>query len=331
MRLYICKRINLRTKNRSVIYYTIAVCCILLLAWISLFTGVKDIRITDLLGDEDKLMVFVISRIPRTLALILVGAGLSIAGFIMQQLSQNRFVSPTTSGALEASKMGILFALVFLPETSLAVRMLAALLFTFLSSLLFIWFVRQVKDKNTVFIPLVGIMFSSILASISTFFAYKNNIIQNTQEWLLGDFSSVMQGQYEVVYIILPTVLISYLYAERFTIAGMGKSFATNLGLSFHTVVNIGLVAVSLVVSASVVTVGAIPFVGLIVPNVVSMLIGDNLRRVLPVTAFLGAAFLLVCDIVGRLLVFPYEIPIGMTIGVVGGIAFFLLILKMSK
>ncbi|MFD2536924.1 ABC transporter permease [Sphingobacterium chuzhouense] len=321
----------MRTKNRSVIYYTISVCCILLLAWISLFTGVKDIRIMDLLGDDDKLMVFLISRIPRTLALILVGAGLSISGFIMQQLSQNRFVSPTTSGALEAAKMGILFALVFSPEASLMVRMLSALVFTFLSSLLFIWFVEQVKDKNTVFIPLVGIMFGSILASISTFFAYKNNIVQNTQEWLLGDFSSVMQGQYEAIYIILPIVVISYLYAERFTIAGMGKSFATNLGLSYHTVVNIGLVAVSLVVSASVVTVGAIPFVGLIVPNVVSMLIGDNLRRALPLTAFLGAVLLLVCDIIGRLLVFPYEIPIGMTVGIVGGVAFFLLILKKSK
>ncbi|MFD2894901.1 ABC transporter permease [Sphingobacterium arenae] len=321
----------MRTKNRSVIYYTVSVCCILLLAWISLFTGVKDIRVVDLLGDEDKLIVFLISRIPRTLALILIGAGLSISGFIMQQLSQNRFVSPTTSGALESAKMGILFALVFSPEASLMVRMLFALVFTFLSSLLFIWFVEQVKDKNTVFIPLVGIMFGSILASISTFFAYKNNIVQNTQEWLLGDFSSVMQGQYEAIYIILPIVLISYLYAERFTIAGMGKSFATNLGLSYHTVVNIGLVAVSLVVSASVVTVGAIPFVGLIVPNVVRMLIGDNLRRALPLTAFLGAVLLLGCDIIGRLLVFPYEIPIGMTVGVVGGIAFFLLILKKSK
>lgn len=319
------------TKNRSVIYYTIAVCCILLLAWISLFTGVKDIRITDLLSGEGEFGIFLISRIPRTLALILVGAGLSIAGFIMQQLSQNRFVSPTTSGALEAAKMGILFALVFSSEASLIVRMLFALIFTFLASLLFIWFIEQVKDKNTVFIPLVGIMFGSILASISTFFAYKNNIVQNTQEWLLGDFSSVMQGQYEAIYIILPIVVLSYLYAERFTIAGMGKSFATNLGLPYHTVVHTGLVAVSLVVSASVVTVGAIPFVGLIVPNVVSMLIGDNLRRALPLTAFMGAALLLTCDIIGRLLVFPYEIPIGMTVGIVGGIAFFLLILKKSR
>lgn len=319
------------TKNRSLIYYIASICSILLLAWISLFTGVKDIGLADLLGDEDKLVVFLISRIPRTLALILVGAGLSISGFIMQRLSQNRFVSPTTSGALEAAKMGILFALVFFPEASLAARMLSALAFTFLSSLLFIWFVEQVKDKNTVFIPLVGIMFGSILASVSTFFAYKNNIVQNTQEWLLGDFSAVMQGQYEAIYIILPVVLISYIYAEQFTIAGMGKSFATNLGIPYHTIVNVGLVAVSLVVSASVVTVGAIPFVGLVVPNVVSLLVGDNLRRALPLTAFLGAVLLLVCDIIGRLLVYPYEIPIGMTVGIIGGVTFFIMILKKSK
>jgi len=296
-----------------------------------LFTGVKDIRFTDLLGDEDKLMVFVISRIPRTLALILVGAGLSISGFIMQQLSQNRFVSPTTSGGLEAAKMGILFAFILFPEASLSVRMLSALVFTFFCALLFIFFVEQVKHKNTIFIPLVGLMFGSILASVSTFFSFKHNIVQNTQEWLLGDFSAVLQGQYEAIYIILPVVVISYIYAERFTIAGMGESFAKNLGLSYHTIVYIGLLSVSLVVSASVVTVGAIPFVGLIIPNVVSMLIGDNLRRALPLTAFMGAVLLLVCDILGRLLVFPYEIPIGMTVGIIGGVTFFILILKRSK
>lgn len=318
-------------KISNLILYTLTICGILLLAWISLFTGVKEINFADLFSHEDKLLVFLISRIPRTLALILVGAGLSISGFIMQQLSQNRFVSPTTSGALEAAKMGILFALIFFPEASLSVRMFFSLGFTFLSSLLFIMFVNQVKHKNVVFIPLVGIMFGSILASISTFFAYKNNIVQNTQEWLLGDFSAVLQGQYESIYIILPVVLLSYVYAERFTIAGMGESFAKNLGLSYTSIVNIGLMAVSLVVSASVVTVGAIPFVGLIIPNMVSMLIGDNLRRALPLAACAGAVFLLICDIIGRLLVFPYEIPIGMTVGVVGGIVFFLLILKRSK
>ncbi len=273
-------------------------------------------------------MFFVISRIPRTFALILVGAGMSVAGFVMQQLSQNKFVSPTTSGALEAAKMGILFSLIFVPQASLTLRMVFALVFTFLSTFLFILFVGKLRMRSTVFIPLVGLMFGSILSAIATFFAYRYGIVQNTQEWLLGDFSSVIQGQYETVYVILPAVLLIYIYAERFTIAGMGESFAKNLGLSYNSIVQIGLFAVSLVVSASVVTVGAIPFVGLIIPNLVSIFVGDNLRKALPLTAFIGAAFLLSCDIVGRLIVFPYEVPIGMTVGIIGSIVFLVMILR---
>lgn len=318
----------LSSNKKYIIIYSIALSSILLLAWISLFTGVKGITFLDLFSDAEKSMFFFISRIPRTLALILVGSGLSVAGFIMQQLSQNKFVSPTTSGALEAAKMGILFALIFIPEVSLFGRMFTALGFTFCSSIIFMMLVKQVRLKSSVFIPLIGIMFGSILSAVSTFFAYKNNIVQNTQEWLLGDFSGVLKGQYETIYIILPVVLIAYIYAERFTIAGMGDSFTKNLGLSYGRIVQVGLLIVSLVVSSSVVTVGAIPFIGLIIPNVVSLFAGDNLRKTLPITALFGAAFLLFCDIISRLIVFPYEVPIGMTVGIVGGVLFLLLILK---
>ncbi len=307
------------------------VCITFVLVWISLFTGIKNIQFSELFTDTEKWMFFVISRIPRTLSLVLIGAGLSIAGFIMQQISQNKFVSPTTAGALDAAKMGILFSLIFIPQASLISKMVSSLVFTFFSSLLFMLIIRRVRFRNTVFIPLVGIMFGNILGAIATFFAYKNNIVQNTQEWLLGDFSAVMQGQYETIYLILPIVVLTYWYADRFTIVGMGDSFARNLGLSYGTIVNVGLFAVSLIVSASVVTVGAIPFVGLIIPNVASMIFGDNLRKTLPYSAFLGAIFLLICDILGRIMIFPYEIPIGMMVGVIGGIAFLFLIVKKNR
>lgn len=313
---------------RKILLWTLASVVLLVLVWLSLFTGVKDISFRELFTDSEKLLFFVISRIPRTLALVLIGAGLSIAGFILQQLSQNRFVSPTTSGSLEAAKMGILFALILFPQSSLTVKMLSALVFTFFTSFLFIYFINKVKIRSTVFIPLVGLMFGSILSAISTFFAYKQGIVQNTQEWLLGDFSAVMQGQYEAIYIILPAVVLIYFYAEKFTIAGMGETFAKNLSLSYHTVVYIGLFTVSIVVSSAVVTVGAIPFLGLVIPNIVSMLFGDHLRRILPVIAYVGAAFLICCDLISRLLVYPYEVPIGMTVGIIGGLLFLLLILK---
>lgn len=276
-------------------------------------------------------MFFLISRIPRTLSLVLTGAGLSIAGFVMQQMSQNKFVSPTTAGALDAAKMGILFSLILIPGVSLMGRMFSALIFTFLASIVFMLIVKRLKFQNSILIPLVGIMFGNILGAIATFFAYKNNIVQNTQEWLLGDFSAVMEGQYEAIYLILPAVVLIYLYADHFTIVGMGDNFAKNLGLSYKTIINIGLFSVALVVSSSVVTVGAIPFVGLVVPNIISMVAGDNLRKTLPYCAFLGAILLLFCDILGRMIVFPYEIPIGMMVGIVGGIVFLIMIVKRNR
>ncbi len=318
----------MKNKTRDFLLYLFFSGTTLLLVWISLFTGIKDIRFSELFVESDKWMFFLISRIPRTLSLVLTGAGLSIAGFVMQQLSQNKFVGPTTAGALDAAKMGILFSLIFIPGASLMGRMFSALIFTFLASLVFMLIVKRLRFQNSIFIPLVGIMFGNILGAIATFFAYKNNIVQNTQEWLLGDFSAVMEGQYEAIYLILPAVVLIYLYADHFTIVGMGDSFAKNLGLSYSTIVNIGLFSVSLVVSSSIVTVGAIPFVGLIVPNMISMVSGDNLRKTLPYCAFLGAILLLFCDILGRLVVFPYEIPIGMTVGIVGGIVFLVMIIK---
>lgn len=315
-------------KSRRSLVIIGAVFVLLILAWISLFTGARDINFLTLWNDRDSMLVFLISRIPRTAALILVGIGISIAGVIMQQLSQNRFVSPTTSGALDAAKMGILMAMIGIPDASLLVRLLFSLGFTFLFTLIFILFVSKIQLKSSVFIPLVGIMFGSILNALSTFFAFKNNIVQNVQEWLLGDFSAILQGQYEAVYFILPAVVMAYLYAEKFTLAGMGRSFAVNLGLSYTSIVNIGLLTVSMVVSVSVVTVGAIPFVGLIIPNLVRLFWGDNIRKTLPIIALSGAIFLLLCDIFGRVIVYPYEIPIGVTVGVIGGILFLFFILR---
>lgn len=305
---------------------------LILLIFTSLFVGVKDISLSDILKmSEDEVLVFTISRIPRTIALVLVGAGISIAGFIMQQISQNKFVSPTTAGTLDAAKMGILFSLLWIPQQSMMSKMLFALLFTFMASLLFIFMVRKIRFKSLIFIPLIGIMLGNILTAISTFFAYKNNIIQNVQGWLMGDFSSILQGQYETLYFILPAVMITYLYANQFTLVGMGENFSKTLGLPYQSIVTLGLFCVSLTVSVTVITVGAIPFLGLIVPNIVSMFRGDNLKKTLPTTALLGAVFLLFCDIAGRLIIYPYEIPIGLMVGVIGGIIFLYLILKKNK
>jgi iron complex transport system permease protein len=296
---------------------------------VSLFVGVADISIVDIFHwDAEKLALISISRIPRTAALILAGVGMSISGVIMQQMTQNKFVAPTTAGTLEAAKMGLLIFLIFIPTAGAALKMLFAFLFTFIASLIFLAIVRKIRYRNVVFVPLVGLMFGGIIGSISTFFAVRMNIVQDTNAWMMGDFSGILQGRYELIYLSLPAIIITYLYANKFTVVGMGEDFSRNLGLNYRAIMNIGLFCVSLTVSAVVITAGAIPFLGLIVPNVVSLLFGDNLKKTLPLVALSGAIFLLLCDIAGRIVIYPYEVPIGVTVSIIGAIIFLILIIR---
>ena len=312
--------------------FIILIICLILISTLSLFIGVKDISIRDLFAfTDDQLMILTISRFPRTITLVITGIALSVAGFIMQQITQNKFVAPSTAGTLDAAKLGILFSLISFPLASTLSKTLIALAFTFIASMLFILMIRKIRFKNIILIPLIGIMFGNILNAIATFYAYKNNIVQNTQGWLMGDFSSILQGNYEAIYFLLPTVIISYLYANEFVVVGMGENISKTLGLNYQNIVLLGIFCVTLTVSVTVVTVGAIPFLGLIIPNIVSMIYGDNLRKTLPITALFGAIFLVLCDIIGRIIIFPYEIPIGLSIGIIGGIIFLILILKQRK
>jgi len=300
---------------------------LILASFLSLFIGVSNITPFDLLHlQSEETQIFLISRLPRLMAIILAGSGMSIAGLIMQQLSRNKFVSPTTAGTLDATRLGILVSMLLFANASTLEKMVVAFAFALGGTLLFMQILDRIKFKDAIFIPLVGLMFGNILSSITTFFAYRADVIQNMSAWLQGDFSMIMKGRYELLYISIPVLLIAYLYANRFTVAGMGEDFSKNLGLAYKRVVNIGLILVALITATVVLTVGMIPFLGLIIPNIVSISKGDHLQKTLPHTALLGATFLLVCDILGRVLIYPYEISISLMVGVIGsGIFLYLL------
>lgn len=302
---------------------------LLILAVFSLFVGVADITVADIINwDVEKISLISISRIPRTAALILAGVGMSVSGVIMQQMTQNKFVSPTTAGTLEAAKMGLLIFFIYTSAAGMALKLLSAFLFTFLTSIVFLAIVRKIKHRNVIFVPLVGLMFGGIIGSISTFLAVRLNIVQDSNAWMMGDFSGILQGRYELIYLSLPAIVITYLYANKFTVIGMGEEFSKNLGLNYNSIMNIGLFCVSLTVSSVVITAGAIPFLGLIIPNVVSLIFGDNLKKTLPLVALTGAIFLLICDVFGRIIIYPYEVPIGVTVSIFGAIIFLFLLWK---
>lgn len=296
---------------------------------VSVLLGARQMVWSDVLSfSGDAWLTLTASRLPRLAALVLTGAGLSVCGVILQHIVRNKFVEPGTTGGLDAAKLGILVALTVMPAAGTLSRMLFALVFCLMASLLFIAVIRRIQFRNLVLVPVVGLMYGSVLTSIAEFYAYSHNILQSMQGWLLGDFSRVVQGHYEILYIIFPVVMLAYLYAHRFTVLGMGEDIATSLGLGYAATAIIGLVLVALTISATVIAVGAIPFVGLVVPQLVAMRCGENLRRTLPLVALGGASLLLACDIAGRLVMYPFEVPIGLTAGAVGGVMFLALIVR---
>lgn len=301
----------------------------IVLSGISLFVGAIDIKPTDLLNwDSDKWQIFMMSRVPRLFAIILAGAGMSIAGLIMQSLSRNKFVSPTTAGTLDAAKLGIVISMMFFTNVSYTQQILFSFSFALIGTMLFMKILERIKFKDAIFVPLIGIMYGNILSAITTFIGYESDILQNVSDFFVGRFTLVISGRYELLYIAIPAILLAYLYANKFTVAGMGEDFAKNLGLSYRFVLNLGLILVAVITTTVVLTVGVIPFLGLIVPNIVSLYMGDNLRKTIPHTIVLGIVFLLICDIISRLVVYPYEIPVNTTVAILGSAIFLIMLFR---
>nr|WP_220457623.1 iron chelate uptake ABC transporter permease subunit VctD [Vibrio marinisediminis] len=294
----------------------------------SLFVGVSKLSpLTLLAGDAASWHLLFTSRIPRLVAVLLSGAGLSIAGLIMQQISQNRFAAPSTSGTIECAMLGYILSLVFFGTQQIWLIFLVSVLGT----LLFVQFINRVQFKNAIFVPLIGIIFGNVVDSLATFIAYKYDALQNLSGWTVANFANLLQGDYELLYIAIPIAIFSYLYATRISAVGLGRDFAINLGLNYQHVLVVGVMLVSIMAASVVMIVGQLPFLGLIVPNLVSQFYGDNLRRNIPLTAILGALVVLCCDLVGRVIIFPYEIPISMIISMLGGSVFVFFILRGQK
>lgn len=302
---------------------------LIVLSITSLFVGVTDVSPLDLLRMTDhQWEVMKISRIPRLASIIIAGVGMSVTGLIMQQLVRNKFVSPTTAGTTDSASLGALVAMLLFPGASPLLKMFVAFLFALLGTLLFMRLLNRIPFRDPALVALVGLMFGSIVGAATTFLALKYNLLQNVSSWLHGDFSVILKGRYEMLYVSVPLIGLSYLFANRFTIAGMGEDFAVNLGLNYRLFINIGLAIVSCVSAVILVTVGSLPFLGLIIPNIVSMYKGDNLRGSLHHIALLGAIFVLACDLSGRVIIFPYEISIGVMVGVLGSGIFLYLLLR---
>lgn len=281
-------------------------------SWANLFSGS--------LNDSSQIML--ISRLPRTFAIVLTGASMGVAGMIMQILLKNRFVEPSMVGASQSAILGLLLMTLLLPAAPLLAKMSVAAVASLCGMLLFMALIRKLPPTAQLLVPLVGIIFGGVIESVYTFIAYETEMLQLISVWQSGDFSGVLLGRYELLWLTGALAVGAYLIADQLTIVGLGETVAVNLGINRNVILWAGLVIVALITSLVVVTVGNIPFIGLVVPNIVSRIMGDKLRAGLPAVALLGAALVLLCDVIGRVIVFPFEIPVATVFGVLGTVLF---------
>ena len=306
---------------------------LLIISVLSLFVGVTDIDLNTLIsgGDGMELKIFLLARIPRLLAILCTGIGMSVSGLIMQQLCMNKFVSPSTGATIQSAQFGILLSLVFIPTLGLWGRVLLAFATSILGTWIFVWFVQRIQFKNTVLVPLIGIMFGNVLGGITNFIAYKFEVTQQLSTYFVGSFALIIKGNYELVWLAVPLVVIAFIFANYFNIVGMGRDFSQNLGVNYKLVLFLGLTIASMITASVVTVVGQISYIGLIIPNIVAMFKGDKIKGTLLDTALLGALFVLICDIIARSVITPYELPIELIVGIIGSILFIaMLIYKLN-
>lgn len=306
--------------------FVIALIIVVALAVTSLFTGVYDLR-----GQENGINMFFITRVPRTAALMLTGAAMSMAGLVMQLITQNRFVEPTTTGTIEWSGLGLLTVYLLFPSPSLMLRMTGAIVFSFVGTMIFFLFLRRVELRSSLIVPIIGMMLRAVISSVSTFIGLLFQMTQNIQNWYVGSFAPVQIGRYEYLWLIIGITVLIFLYADRLTLAGLGEDFVTNLGENYNLIVLIGTLLISLAVGIVAAVIGNLPFLGLIVPNIVSIFRGDDLRSNLPWICLVGMGVVMACDILSRTLIMPFEIPVSLILGTVGALVFIIILLSQRK
>lgn len=323
------ENIQPKSHNQNKIWtksFILAITVVVVLGIISLFTGVYDIR-----GQEDGMQMFFITRVPRTAALMLTGAAMSMAGLVMQLITQNRLVEPTTTGTIEWAGLGLIFVYLLFPAPTLVQRMTGAIIFSFIGTMIFFFFLRRVRLRSSLIVPIIGMMLGAVISAVSTFIGLLFQMTQNIESWFVGSFASIQVGRYEYLWLIVVVTILIFLYADRLTVAGLGEDVTKSLGLNYNKIVLIGTGLISFAVGIVAAVIGNLPFLGLIVPNIVSMYRGDDLRSNLPWVCVLGMGTITLCDIISRTIIMPFEVPVSLILGTVGAIVFIIILMRQRR
>lgn len=321
-------------KSKSLILFLL---CVLLMfsAFAGILFGSVSIRPAEVLGvlaskssNPTAYTLITAVRIPRVVGGIFAGIGLACAGVILQGVMNNSLASPNTIGVNSGSGFAVMLALMMFPERSGLLP-----LFAFCGALfttLFVFLLAYLADSSRTTIILAGITISSFFnAGINTLKLLDTEISINLTSFMIGSLSGLTLNKLLLPCIcILTAFCLVLLLARPLNLLGLGDDIARSLGLQVSLTRFLLLMLASLMAGCVVSYAGLLSFVGLIVPHICRQLFGNDARFLLPCSALLGGSFVLLCDLLGRTLFSPFELPAGILMAFIGGPFFLYLLLK---
>ena len=276
-------------------------------------------------------------RLPRVLCVALTGAALSLAGAAMQGLLKNPLADGSTLGVSSGASLGAVIAIAFgvtLPGLPFAGTMGMAIVFAFLSLLVILGLSYKLdRSLSTNTIILIGVIFSMFVSSImSIVITFAADKVQRITFWTMGSLSgSTYQNAAVLAGALLICGTVILLHAQILNALAVGEDNARQIGVDVKRAKLVLLIMVSMLIGVCVSVGGTIGFVGLVTPHMVRLITGPNHRRLLPASAFGGAIFLMLCDLLARTLFDPRELPVGVVTSFIGSILFVVIFIRTRR
>jgi iron complex transport system permease protein len=289
-------------------------------------------------ADNVDAQVFFIARLPRVLAAALVGGALAVAGVVFQALLRNPLASPDTLGVSAGAALGAMTAITF--HLDIAVLGLSAIpVASFLGSagalaIVYAMSVARRRGTSSTVLLLAGVALTAMLSALVRFVQVLADAADTFRSvrWMMGSLDVASYAPISAA--LVPTLLAFAALASLprvLDLISLGAEAAEARGVDVARSERVALVSASLATGAAVALGGPVPFVGIIVPHIVRLLVGSDHRLVLPASALFGASFVVICDLVARTAFSPIELPVGTVTAVLGGPFFLWLLFRHAR
>jgi iron(3+)-hydroxamate import system permease protein FhuB len=254
------------------------------------------------------------------MAALIVGASLAVAGALMQGLTNNPMASPSILGINGGASLGLALAMLLVPQASFNTTIVFSFFGAALATACILLLAKKVGGRATpVYLALAGTAMGAVFTAITHMLAVFFSLAQDLSYWTAGGIAGVRLDQ---VSFVLPWTLVGLVLAlavsKQVSLLAFGEEVAIGLGANLQRVRVLAGLAVLILAGSSVALAGPIGFVGLLIPHIVRQLVGIDYRRVIPISALLGASLVILSDVVGRMLNPPYETPLGAVTALLG-------------